>query len=86
MKDLLINGNGVKTKKLMELENALDELKKENEELKTVLKGMAIIFGQEILAKAKEQLRTEKDDSGIAHGTRERPLTPYEAYIFRQER
>jgi len=72
------NGNGKVTK----LEESVLALEKENAELKLVLRGMTTVFGQEILAKAREQLRTEKDDSGIAHGTRETPLTPYEALII----
>jgi hypothetical protein len=53
----------------------LERLKKENEELKTVLKGMATVFGEEILAKARKQMMI-KGDSGTVK------LTPYEALII----
>ena len=69
------NGNG----RVSKLEERLLILEKENSELKIVLRGMAEVFGQEILRKAKEQMQKESQDTGIAHGVRERPLTPYEA-------
>jgi len=71
------NGNG----KVSKLEERLLVLEKENSELKIVLRGMAEVFGQEILRKAKEQIRKESQETGISYGTPEQPLTPYEALI-----
>ena len=43
---------------------------------------MATVFGQEILAKAREQAIKEDIERGIASGVPEQPLTPYEALII----
>jgi hypothetical protein len=40
MKDLLINGNGIKAKKLLELENALKQVELENANFKTRIDGL----------------------------------------------
>ena len=42
---------------------------------------MAEVFGQEILKKAKEQMRKESQDTGIAYGVPEHAMTPYEALM-----
>ena len=70
------NGNGKVTK----LEELVVTLQKENQELKLVMRGMATVFGEQILQKAKEQMRKERKEHpeehpDIAHGVAE-PLTP----------
>jgi hypothetical protein len=76
-----LNGNG----KVSKLEERLLILEKENAELKIVLRGMATVFGEEILAKAREQMNKTQFSMGIAHGLPETPrekLTPYKALKF----
>ncbi|MCW4047664.1 MAG: hypothetical protein NWE99_08930 [Candidatus Bathyarchaeota archaeon] len=78
-----LNGD-VSGKAKTQLAEELERLKKENEELKTVLKGMATVFGEEILKKAREQAQKEiigKGDTGIVYGLPEK-LTPYEALLM----
>jgi site-specific recombinase XerD len=70
-----VANGGVVTK----LEERMIALEKENAELKIVLRGMAEVFGQEILRKATEAMNKEQAKTGIAHGLPETPLTPYEA-------
>jgi hypothetical protein len=75
------NGNG----KVSKLEERLVILEKENVELKIVLRGMATVFGEEILAKAREQMMKTQFSMGVAHGLPETPrekLTPYKALKF----
>jgi hypothetical protein len=74
-----LNGD-VSGKAKAELAEELERLKKENEELKTVLKGMAVVFGEQILQKAREQAQKAQPD--IVCGLPETPLTPYEALII----
>jgi integrase len=69
------NGNG----KVSKLEERLLILEKENAELKIVLRGMAEVFGQEILRKAREEMNKEQAKSGVAQGLPLEPLTPFEA-------
>ena len=76
---MLLNGDSSGRAKT-QLAEELEQLKKENEELKVVMRGMATVFGQEILAKAKEQ--AQKELPNIACGVSVMPLTPYEALII----
>jgi integrase len=74
------NGNGGKVGKLEEI---VATLQKENEELKIMMKGMGIVFGEQILQKAYKMLKREKwvySNSGIACGVPP-PLTVEEALI-----
>jgi uncharacterized protein (UPF0335 family) len=75
-----LNGD-VSGKAKTQLAEKIEQLEKENEELKTVLRGMANVFGQEILEKAKEQAQKGHPPE-IALGLNEAPLTPYEALLF----
>lgn len=59
----------------------MERLKKENEELKTVLKGMATVFGEEILTKAKEQMKKDQPKE-LVFGVPECAMTPYEALVY----
>lgn len=54
MPSMLINGNGIKAKKLMELENAIGQLEKENSALKTRI---------DLLQKENEKLRTDMNET-----------------------
>jgi hypothetical protein len=74
-----LNGD-VSGKAKTQLAEKIEQLEKENAELKLVLRGMAEVFGQQILEKAKEQMQKEHPD--IACGLPETPLTPYEALII----
>ena len=54
MPSMLINGNGIKAKKLMELENAIGQLEKENSALKTRI---------DLLQKENEKLRSDMNET-----------------------
>ena len=81
-KQFALNGD-VSGKAKTQVVEELERLKKENEELKMVLKGMANVFGEQILQKAREEQRKARESEVpvIARGVTEEVeiLTPYEA-------
>jgi len=79
-KQFALNGD-VQGKAKTQLAEELERLKKENQELKLVMRGMATVFGEEILAKAKEQMKRDQPKE-LVFGVPELAMTPYEALVY----